>query len=63
MMSLTDIFFIALLMFRAYTNLYWKTQKVTQKRSYRDEKKHGKMRITSNSIQKVLFLRVKTILR
>ena len=38
-MSLTDIFFIVLAIFRVYNIVYRKTQKVKKKKwSYRDEK-------------------------
>ena len=37
-MSLADIFFAALVMFRVYIMIYRKTQKVGKKWPYRDEK-------------------------
>ena len=41
--SLTDIFFITVTIFKIYIIIYRKTQKL-KKKSYRDEKQHKKWR-------------------
>ena len=63
MISLTDIFFIALAILRVYIIINKKTQKVKKKeRSYTDEKIALKNGDNKKFYTKSLILRVKTIL-
>ena len=55
LISLTDIFVMALTIFRVYIITYRKTQEVKQNDLIEIKKLHEKMGITSNFIQKSYF--------